>query len=233
MAKQRFHTKDADGHEWMQIAQFVRAIEQDFSVSVSSGLVSADCRTNVIAKEHRAVKVGKRCINYTLAAVPFLDAHPQIRPAQSVIDKWKASLPPEIRSVVSNPQAQKKSGRLVLNDDEEDDVTESDDASVAAEKAKHERIKRKKAEFEFEIFKGNYIHIDDAAAILATIAVETRQAVKALIPRCAEICASLSSPHEVRDLLERETDTSLSHLHRLDQILDSSFKQGDEEENEG
>lgn len=226
--KGRYNFKDDAGCEWMMIAQYVRAIASDFGVDVSAGLISQDCKNKFISPDHMGVKVGKRCINYTASVIKFFENHPQIAPNRSAILEWQKKLPPAIRAETQKSADKvviQKRGRLLLNDDKEKAQDEADsDNSAALEKSKHERIKRKKAEFEFEIFKGNYIHIDDVTAVLSVIGIETRQSVKAIIPRVAEICAATQEAHAIRLLLDRETDVALSQLHRLDEILDGSFE---------
>lgn len=226
----RYLQKDKLGNEWMTIAQFVRAIMDDFDVKISNTLVSSAKKNGKLHEKYRKRKLGKNCINYTQAVIPFLEVHPNIAPAnfKLLAKEWRNKLPKEAKATIKAPLDSTSSD----SDDEE-----FDDLSVAIEKAKHEKIKREKAEFEFEIFKGNYIHIDDVAQVLQTIAIETRQAVKAVIPRVATILAAADTPHKVRQILEDDTDVALNSLERLDDILDGSFQEKEQkkqlEEEEG
>lgn len=216
-------TTDKSGNEWMTISQFVRAVQLDFDVKISNTLVSSAKKNGKLHEKYRKRKLGKNCINYTQAVIPFLELHPNIAPAnlRLLAKEWRAKLPKEAKATVP----------LLVDSSssDSDDDQEFDDLSVAIEKARHEKIKREKAEFEFQIFKGNYIHIDDVAQVLQTIAIETRQSVKALIPRASTILSAADTPHKVRQILEEETDIALNSLERLDDILDGSFQKKEQE----
>ena len=213
---ERCLVKDKSSNEWMTIAQFVRAIMIDFNVKISNTLVSSAKKNGKLHQKYRMRKLGKNCINYTQAVIPFLEVHPNIAPAnfKLLAKEWRAKLPKEAKVTIKPP----------LDTSPADDEENFDDLSVTIEKARHEKIKREKAEFEFEIFKGNYIHVDDVAQVLQTIGIETRQAVKAVIPRSATILAATDTPHKIRQILEDETDIALGSMERLDDILDGSFQ---------
>jgi len=208
---------DKDGNEWMNVAQYTRAIFMDFDVKISQTLISLFRKKKKFDSIYLKKIAGKNCINYTQTVIYFLSSHPAICPEnfEKVANDWKKKLKPVAKKTIG------KIKPLKIKDPEDDYAAAT---SVTVEKAKHEKIKRQKAEFEFEILQGNYMHLDDLVPLLQTIAIETRQAVKAMIPRATPILAAINDIHETRKILEEETDTALNHVGRITDIIDGTYQ---------
>ena len=103
---------------------------------------------------------------------------------------------------------------MIPDEEEYDD----DELSISREKALHERIKRKKAELEYAIFEGKYIHVDDVESAINVIAVETRQALYSIIPRIRNILAAESDYHKVDEILTSEMEDALVKLDELNEL---------------
>ena len=209
---------DKDGNEWMNVAQYTRAIFMDFDTKLSQTLISLYRKKERFNSIYLQKKAGKNCINYTQTVIDFLSSHPAICPEnfEKVANDWKKKLKPTAKKTIGKVKA-------VTKEDPDDDYAAT--SSVAIEKAKHEKIKRQKAEFEFDIMQGNYMHLDDLVPLLQTIAIETRQAVKALIPRATPILAAINDIHETKKILDEETDTALNHIERIPQIIDGTYQE--------
>jgi hypothetical protein len=115
--------------------------------------------------------------------------------------------------------------------------TEDMDAeiSIVAEKAMHERIKRKKAELEYAIFEGKYVHTDDVNSALTIISVETRQAIFSIVPRIKYILTAETDAHKVEAILVEELELALNKLSSLQELGSTgtiSIQDEDDEEEE-
>lgn len=237
MSKERCTFKDKSDHEWMKVTQYQDALLDDFNISVSHSLISLARSGGKLNPKYCEKMLGKNLINYTASVPEFLDTHPNIAPPNlpQALKQWtkklsvKATDSMETRIIPDTKVPAEKPKYDMDAEDDDDDL----ELSVSLEKAKHERIKREKAEFEFDIFKGQYINIGDVDGILQQIAIETRQSSKAMIPRIASILASMVDVHEIKALLEKETDVALNHINRLDDIIDGTFAADEAKKQEG
>jgi len=213
---------DSDGNEWMNGAQYTRAVSEDFKVSLTSTLVNNFRRQEKFNSIHLKNIAGKKCINYTQTVIQFLSSHPAICPEDfaTKAKEWRKKLKPKAKKTIPSnikvPGTNKK-------DDKEDDYDAS--TSIVLEKAKHEKIKRETAQLQLDIAKAKYIQIDEVLPALQTIAIEVRQSVKAIIPRVAAIVASINDVHEIRKILDEETNVALNHTERIEQIVDGTYQQ--------
>lgn len=219
----RYLKKDKLGNEWMTSAQYHRAVQKDFNITASRTIISYGMTSGKIPKECISTVHGKKVINYTASVIFLLDQSPNITPDN--FDELKRNF---ITDSIYNTAPFSSSVMpdvIITDDDNDDDKKETDvDISITHERALLTRVNRKKAELELAVLDGTYMHIEEVARALTIIAVETRQATKAIIPRCSKILAGLTDVHEIKNELNRELDIALNKLNLLDALLDGSYE---------
>jgi len=221
---------DTNGCEWMQISQYVRALEEDFDVVVTSTTVSLDIRQKRIPAMHVRKTRGRNTVNYTLTVKNFFELHPKFAPSdfENVMAEWQKTLPASAKKLLkSGTEKIKKDYGIGEGKDGEDQTEE--ELSAAEEKRLAEKIKRQRLEFEFDVMKGQYIHLDDLIPALQTIAIETRQAVESMIPRVTPLLAPMTDPHKIRELLTKECRIALQNSERVEELMDGSFQENEEQ----
>jgi hypothetical protein len=219
MQTNRNQTVDGNGHEWMTITQYKYALLEDFQIKVSSTAISYGKDNGKILKKYLKNIFGKPCINYTLSVLNFIEQSAKIFPdnftasKKKFISKWKLSSPSVTPPEIKQPEPS------------EPEKESDENISITIEKAKHEQIKRKKAELEFSIFEGKTIFLHDAIPALQTIGIETRQAVFAIIPRIKTILAAETDPYKVGLLLDKEFAIALDKTSMIDAIITGLFEE--------
>lgn len=73
-----------------------------------------------------------------------------------------------------------------------------------------------KREIELQISKNRLIEIEEVAGLLREIAVQTRQSMLAIIPRCGPIYAAETDQHKIMTHLEREIKEAIAGLEDLE-----------------
>lgn len=222
---ERCKKKDKIGNEWMSASQYKRALKKDFNVVTTVQTIYTACVDFKIGDRHCQTLFGKKAYNYTQSVIAFLEMSPKLMPNKfkDKVKKFKEALKESALKTLPASTISREDSKS-LGDDSDDE----DDLSVSEEKAKHERIKRERAQFEFDVIKGNYLDIETVGAILQTVAIETRQSMHSIRPRIRGILAAKTSEHEIDLLLGTEIDASLDHLTKLDEITDGTFEEAEE-----
>lgn len=199
--KKRYTEKDESG-EWMTLAEYSRALKEDFDIDVTEPSLRTAAKAGKITGDIRKSGIST-LYNYTHSFEYLIEKSPRL------------TLPDDIRVRIG---AFKKVHGIGANEALDKKIEE--ETTLINERTKNEKIKAEKAQLELDIMHGKYIEVEEASEILKTIAIEFRQSVKGIIPRCSKIIAAETDPHRVSEILKEEISVALDRLNTLDEVID-------------